>query len=135
MSQKPISLGSPWNNQNAHDNFTELYDAQFLSISDKAADFDISVEETRGTKFICSAAAAGTLPAIAAGMHGSIEAGQGVTAIIQLIPPAATYIVVDGVRGTVATALASAGGAGDRIEWWAVSATDIHIRTIGTWGE
>ena len=27
MSQKPISLGSPWNNQNAHSNFTELYTA------------------------------------------------------------------------------------------------------------
>jgi hypothetical protein len=95
-------------------------------------------DEVRGTWHVNSDddTFALTLTAGAAGDHGCLSNGQGVTAIISVTPPAGDYLVVDGVRGTAATALASSGAAGDKICWVRIDADDIEVTSSnGTWAE
>lgn len=95
----------------------------------------LSVANYHGGSVLATAAAQYTLPSAEDGFNGCIQAGQGVTAIIQLIPAAGDFIVQSGVRGTAATALKSSGAAGDRICYIANDADDWYITTIGTWAE
>jgi hypothetical protein len=92
--------------------------------------------EVGGSLVIGTAAMVLTLPSAAAGYSGCFIAGQGVAAIIQLAPASGDYLVVDGSRGTVATAYASAGGLGDKICFIAANADDWYITSeVGTWSE
>lgn len=77
-----------------------------------------------------------TLETAAAGHSGCLENGQGVTAALTLTPATGDYLVVEGVRGTAATAYTSTGAAGDKICWVMRNADDVTITaTVGTWSE
>lgn len=78
-----------------------------------------------------------TLPAtLAAGMSGCFANGQGVTAALTLTPQSGDYLVLDGVRGTIATAISSTGAAGDKICWVVYDGTDVYITSYtGSWSE
>ena len=91
--------------------------------------------EYHGGSVLATGAGVYTLPAAAAGLSGCVEAGQGVTAIIQLLPASGDYIVLEGARGTAATSLKSGGDAGDKICYTAYNADDWYVSTFGTWAE
>lgn len=91
--------------------------------------------EYHGGTVLATGAAIYTLPTAAAGYSGCVEAGQGVTAIIQLLPASGDYVVLNGVRGTAATSLKSGGAAGDRICYRTYNADDWYVSVKGTWAE
>ena len=96
----------------------------------------LSTTEASGQFTLATAAVVLTLPTAVAGYSGCFAAGQGVTAIIQLTPGTGDYLVVDGARGTAATAYASSGTAGDKICFIAANADDWYITSeVGTWSE
>jgi hypothetical protein len=95
-------------------------------------------DEKNGTLFVNTDndAEVLTLTTAAAGMSGCLMNGQGVTAAISLVPASGDYLVLDGVRGTVATQIDSSGAAGDKICWVAYDATDVYITSYtGSWSE
>lgn len=91
--------------------------------------------EYHGGTVLATGAGIYTLPTAAAGLSGCVEAGYGVTAIIQLLPGTGDYIVHQGARGTAATSIKSGADAGDRICYRAYNATDWYVTTYGTWAE
>jgi len=107
-----------------------------VGVISKSSAHALSTTEAGGYLTIGTAAMVLTLPTAVAGYSGCFLAGQGVTAIIQLTPGASDYLVVDGARGTVATAYASDGSAGDKICFIAADDTDWYITSeVGTWSE
>jgi len=92
-------------------------------------------EEYHGGSVLATGAGVYTLPAAADGLTGCVEAGQGVAAIIQLLPASGDYIVYEGARGTAATSLKSSGATGDKICYTAYNADDWYVSTFGTWAE
>jgi len=89
-----------------------------------------------GTFAVSGTSYALTLPTAAAGYSVCLYQGQGRTDALSVTPAAGDYLVVDGVRKTVATAYASTGAAGDRICVVSVSADDwIVTSKTGTWSE
>ena len=76
------------------------------------------------------------LPSAVSGMSTCFMQGQGVVGAISVLPAAGDYLVVDGVRGTVATSYGSAGSGEDQLCAIAIDATDWIITTsMGTWSE
>jgi hypothetical protein len=75
------------------------------------------------------------LPPAEDGFSGCIQSGSAVTAVIQLLPAAGDYIVIDGEQGTVATAIVSDGSLGDRICYIANGTQDWYVITKGNWAE
>lgn len=110
-----------------------------VNVLSKAAAYTLGTDEATevgGSLVIATAAMVLTLPTATAGYSGCFMAGQGVTAIIQLTPITGDYLVVTGVRKTIATAYKSAGGAGDKICYIAANADDWYITSeVGTWAE
>ena len=105
-------------------------------VTDTDADAHTLTEaEYHGGSVLATGAGVYTLPTAAAGRHGCVETGQGITAIIQLLPASGDFIVHEGSRGTVATAIASDGSAGDRICYRAYNTDDWYVSTFGTWAE
>jgi len=101
-----------------------------------ATDTTLTATNARGSFILATAAMTLTLPDAVAGYSGCFTAGQGVAAIIQLAPATGDYLVIDGVRGTAATARASGGAAGDKICFIAANADDWYITSeVGTWSE
>lgn len=77
-----------------------------------------------------------TLPSAVAGMSGCFMQGQGVSGAITLQPNTGDYLVVDGVRGTIATDYTSGAAGGDKICVIAADATDWIVTSVsGTWAE
>jgi hypothetical protein len=108
-----------------------------VNILTKGSAYTLTAADARAnTTVVATAAMLLTLPTAVSGYKVTLLAGQGVTAIIQVQPASADYIVVAGVRKTAATALKSGGAAGDRITLTAVSTTDwIASEVVGTWAE
>ena len=77
-----------------------------------------------------------TLPSAVAGMSACFVQGQGVAGAITVQPNTGDYLVVDGVRGTIATDYTSGGEGADKLCVIAADATDwIVTSEIGTWAE
>ena len=116
-------------------NFTGALTGELETATDADAHTLTSAEYHGGT-VLATGAAIYTLPSAAAGLSGCVEAGYGVTAVIQLLPASGDYIVHQGVRLTsTATALASGGDAGDRICYRAYDTTDWYVTTYGSWAQ
>lgn len=92
-------------------------------------------DEYHGGFVVATGAGTYTLPTAVAGYSGCVAAGQGVTAVIGLLPATGDYLVEDGVRGTAATELESGGDAGDKICFVAANDTDWYVTVVGTWAE
>jgi len=91
--------------------------------------------EYHGGTVLATGAGIYTLPTASAGRSGCVETGQGVTAIIQLLPVTGDFIVHEGARGTAATSIKSGGSAGDRICYRTYNGDDWYVSTFGTWAE
>jgi hypothetical protein len=77
-----------------------------------------------------------TLPSAAAGMSACFVQSQGAAGAITVQPATGDYLVVDGVRGTVATDYTSSGAGADKLCVIAADATDwIVTSETGTWAE
>ena len=101
-----------------------------------SANTTLSAANADGSFIIATAAMTLTLPTAASGYSLCMYSGQGSTAIIQIAPASGDYIVVDGVRGTAATALASSGAAGDSICVISSGTDDWYVTSkVGTWDE
>jgi len=95
-----------------------------------------NASEAYGTMFINTGAPTYTLPSAVAGMSMCFMQGQGRTDIITVTPAASDYLVVEGARGTAATAYASAGAADEKICIVAANADDWYVTSeVGTWAE
>jgi len=92
-------------------------------------------DEYHGGSVLATGAGIYSLPTAAAGYSGCVEAGYGVTAILQLLPASGDYIVHEGERGTIATSIKSTGEAGDMICYRAYNDTDWYVSVFGTWEE
>jgi len=112
-----------------------------INISAKSANYTVGTDdahESYGTLFINSDddAQTWTLPSAVGGMNACFQNGQGVTAAMTLTPADGDYLVLDGARGTVATAIASTGAADDKICVVAADATDWYVMSYtGSWSE
>jgi hypothetical protein len=113
-----------------------------VNISAKtAATYTVGTDDTYesyGTLFINSDndAIDFTLPSAVAGMSACFTQGQGVSGAITVQPASGDYLVIDGVRGTVATNYNSTGAGEDRLCVIAQNATDwIVTSKSGTWSE
>jgi len=95
----------------------------------------LTYDEYHGGTVVATGAGIYTLPSASAGLSGCIETGQGVTAIIQLLPASGDYISYRGSRGTVATSIKSGGALGDRVCYYTVDSDDWYISTYGAWAE
>ena len=73
---------------------------------------------------------------LAAGMSGCFTNEAGDTTVIGLNPGDGNTLSANGVVGTPATTYAATSAAGNKICWWADSATNAYILSeIGTWSE
>lgn len=99
------------------DNAREAYGGTFLNGDDDAIAF--------------------TWPAtLVAGMSACFGQDDGATAAITVNPGTDHYIILDGTKGTVSTAIASTGAAGDEICMQAISTTILKTwGKAGTWEE
>lgn len=71
-----------------------------------------------------------------AGLYFCVKNPIGATGIISVTPAAGDYLVKDGVQGTAATALSSAGSAGDKLCVYCDDATNCdRLSEVGTWAE
>lgn len=114
------------------------FSGNLTGLLETATDADahtLTSAEYHGGTVLATGAGIYTLPTAAAGLSGCVEAGQGVTAIIQLLPASGDYIVHEGARGTAATSIKSDGSAGDRICYRTYNADDWYVSTFGTWAE
>jgi hypothetical protein len=113
-----------------------------INISEKtAATYTIGTDDAHeeyGTLFVNgdNDAIDFTLGTAVAGKSACIYQDNGVSGAITIQPASGDYLIVDGVRGTIATDYSSAGGATDRICVVAISADDwIVTSETGTWSE
>ena len=110
-----------------------------VNVSSKTGAYTVGTDDARevgGTLFISTGAPTYTLPTAAAGMSLCFMQGQGRTDIITVTPASGDYLVVDGARGTAATAYASAGAANEKLCIVCADTDDWYVTSeVGTWSE
>ena len=116
----------------------ELLPVSFgITVVSKATSATLTAAEVGNTLVLVTAATQTiTLPTAVAGYATCISLSQGVTGTLTVTPAAGDYIVVDGTRGTAATAYAATSALGNKLCIVAADADDWYITgSTGVWSE